>query len=330
MKRVLLLVSLSLLGCSGSDGPGAATAGAGGSAGGAGKASGGESMSGAGATGGSAAGGEHAGKAGSANGGAGGADTSGAWQTIPISLPLRLRGDLNAIQLTPDPAVSATGPTYVVFAEFGMLRGQWDGCIRHQLDHCWYYECPTGSLPIGVPQSGGQSIGQSLVVTGPQSTHTLYFEDTGYSDTGTGALWTNSGGILSFSAASGSFKFKMDVATPPLVQLLTINGLPFNGTIQRSAGAKLTWKPADEGQVFFSIHRDNSPTPPAAICTFDATLGEGVMPASVLTQLASGTDYKLTFRGDERGRVIQGDYELEATVMTFASDTAVPVPVTLQ
>lgn len=330
MKGVLLLLSLSFLGCSGSDGPGAATAGAGGSGGSAGKASGGEGTSGGSAMGGSAGSGGQAGKAGSASGGQGGADTSGAWETIPISLPLRLRGDLNAIQLAPDPALSANGPSYLLFAKFGMLRGQWDGCVRHQLGHCWYYECPTGSLPIGVEQRGGQSIGQSLVVTGPQITRTLYFQDTDYSDSGTGAIWTSGGGILSFSAASGSFTFKMDVATPPLAKLLTINGQPFNGTIQRSAGAKLTWKSSGEGAVFFSLHRDNSPTPPAAICTFDATLGEGLLPASVLTQLAAGTDYKLTFRGDERGRVIEGDYELEATVMTMVSESAAPVPVTLQ
>lgn len=324
--RVFCVAACALLGCSGSGDPGApGAAGSGGS-----EPNGGRASSAGNAAGGSAGigGASSGGKAGAASAGRGGMDTSlGEWKSTLVSLPLRLRGEMALTQWAPPEG----GDQYAVFAQFGMLRGQWDGCTRHQLASCWYYDCPEGSAPVGTPPVGPlQSIGTSLIVESSTTRYTLYYDEKQtYSEAEFGRFWPYTGGTISF-VASGTPPFRVDVPAPPFVKLLTVNGRPPQSPLQRAAGAKLTWQTSGAGSVFFSIYRLTGSAPRAAVCGFEAARQAGELPASVLEKLEPGDDYELTLRGDERVVTTADAFELEALALSYADGEEMTVPIQLQ
>jgi len=260
----------------------------------------------------------------SARAGMGGSTPTETWIATAISLPLTLRGQMDVSQMSADDASF----TYELYAQFGMLRGQWDGCTRHQLGECWYYECPEGSAPVGTSNVGTlRSVGDVLVSSSTVNYSLRYDAKMTYSTADTGAFWPLTGGVVTFTTSNP--KLTIAVATPPSVWLSTLNGQAAPASIKRSEGAKLSWRVRGTGIAFFSIYRLDG-TIPAAVCTFDATRGEGTLPPDVLQKLDAGTDYKFAFRGDARANATLEGYELDAALFAFGSASPLATKVTLE
>jgi len=320
--RAWLACAVLLVGCGGDkqDSP-VASAGASGSPT---QSNGGSTSSGGTSSGGTSSGGA-AGSldsthAGNSSGGASAED----WKTTKISAPLALRGQMDVSQMSADDV----NFTYELYAQYGMLRGQWDGCTRHQLGECWYYECPTGSNPVGTPDVGPlRNVGNVTVSSSTMSYVLRPDGSTMYSVVDTGAFWPLSGGSVTFAAANPALEIA--VKTPPSVWLTTFNGRPAPTAIKRSEGIDLTWRVRGSGNAFFSVYHLTG-TIPAAVCTFDAEAGAGTLPAAVLEKLDPGTDYRVAFRGDSRAVLTLAGYELDAALFAFGSTTSSAANVTVE
>jgi hypothetical protein len=311
--RAWIVGAVLLVGCSDQPDAVVSSAGASGST---------TDSSGGNAAGGTHSGGAHSGGvAGSADSGKAGNGSGGApaeeWKTTTVSLPLSLRALLDVTQMSSDDV----NFTYELYAQFGMLRGQWDGCTRHQLGECWYYECPVGSAPVGTPDVGPlRNVGNVTFTSSTMSYVVRPDQTLIYSVVETGAFWPLSGGSVTFAAA-GPPQLEIAVKTPPSVWLSTLNGQAAPASIKRSEGAKLTWRVRGSGQAFFSIYR-LSGTIPAAVCSFDAERAEGTLPAAVLQKLAAGTDYRIAFRGDSRATLTLEGYELDASLFAIGGSSS--------
>jgi hypothetical protein len=97
-------------------------------------------------------------------------------------------------------------------------------------------------------------------------------------------LWPIAGGMVSIAITGGSTvpAFTMQLAAPPMVRLLTINGEAAPTSIIRSDGVHLTWASSGPGSVAFFLYA-LSGEHPAAVCQFDASAKAGDLPAAVLS-----------------------------------------------
>ncbi|HYP89353.1 MAG TPA: hypothetical protein VEQ59_14400 [Polyangiaceae bacterium] len=336
MGRFWLVALLGVVGCGSSDkdsspqaAAGSAAAGAA-AAGSAGKTSGGGSATGAaGDTSGDAgeapSGGRDRGGSSSGGGsGSGGSDTGSGgttngpgWVSTLISLPEAPRVDLNISQTTAD----KVSFTYSVYAKFAIMREQWDGCTKHQLADCWYYECPSGSYPVGTADDKPQTAGGSVTVENERLIETLALASDHYTGQGTDAFWPLTGDTIYFENHGSKPLFRLEAQSPPTVWLKTLNGQsPDQLTmLDRGQGAKLTWEAEGEGTAFFSIYSYTGVNV-AAVCTFDAAAGSGTLPAAVLGHLDPGSEYHLTMRGDRRASTTADGFAIEATLYGYGRD----------
>ena len=315
-----VLAIVTSWGCSGPDeAPKAPTTGGGAGAGGAATkgGAGGKAGSGASAAGDSSDAGtssDDGGSAGSSNGGAAGTVGS-EWQTSFISLPLAPRGELDASQTTLD----KVSFSFILYAKFSMKRAQWDGCTKHQLGACWYYECPTGSNPVGAPDESVPVNSGSVTFENSSTIITLSIDDDHYHGQGTEPFWPLAGDTIYFQSQGGKPAFRFGAKAPPTLWLKSVNGQAAPTSLVRSEGAKVEWETTGAGTAFFSIYRLDQPEVPAAICTFEAGLETGTLPAKVLEHLEPGSDYRLTLRGDQRVLQEVDGYALDAGLFAYGT-----------
>ena len=277
--------------------------------------------------------------------GAGGSDVPSAEpvRTL-IQLPAKLRGFIAGVQHEP----SATTAVYSLQADFENSRGRFDGCTQVTLGQCWYYDCPDGSQPYRV--IGGSTLQNAgdlsaTVSAAPNSPVQLApLSDYYYEADANSALWSFDGGTLKFVASGAAVPaFSLEVATPPTVTLITLNGQPaptmdsdedgnpLPVAITRSAGVQLRWSSHGSGTAAFSLwgfegHRF------AAACEFDASVGHGELPAVLLQELEPGSAYNLTFRGTSLSQAKVGDWEIEVSLSAVGGPMSpfVRWPITLR
>jgi hypothetical protein len=255
------------------------------------------------------------GRAGSSNAGAGGS-LGNDWETTLVSLPIAARGELNVAQTTLDKLTFSV----IFYAKFAMKRAQWDGCTKHQLGACWYYECPAGSSPVGTPDESIPINGDTVTLESSSSFIALSIDDDHYNGQRAEPFWPLTGDTVHFQAQGAQPAFRFGVKTPPTVWLKSVNGRAAPSSLVRSEGAKVDWETTGAGTVFFSIYRLDQPPVPAAICTFEAARGTGMLPATVLEHLEPGGDYRLLLRGDERILQDVDGYALDASLFAYGTN----------
>ena len=321
MGRFWLVVVLGVVGCGSSekDATPAAAAGTAGntSSGGGGNANAaGEGNNGGRDNGGSSSTGTSgSGTSGSGTSGAGtaGGSSGTAWVTTQVSFPEAPRVDLNISQTTED----KVNFTYSLYAKFAIMREQWDGCIKHQLGDCWYYECPTGAYAVGHADEKPQTAGGSVTVESGSIVQTLALTTDHYSGQGSDAFWPLTGGKVYFENRDSKPLFRLEAQSPPTVWLKTLNGetLPLS-SLNRSKGAEVTWEAQGEGTAFFSIYT-YSGVNVAAVCTWDAAAGSGTLPGAVLEHLDPSDEYYVLLRGDRRVTTTADGFSIEATLYGY-------------
>jgi hypothetical protein len=230
-------------------------------------------------------------------------------------LPLAPRGELDASQTTLD----KVSFSFILYAKFSMKRAQWDGCTKHQLGACWYYECPAGSNPVGTPDESVPNNGSAVTFENSSTIIALSIDDDHYHGQGSEPFWPLTGDTIYFQAQGARPAFRFGAKTPPTVWLKSVNGQAAPTSLVRSEGAKVDWETTGAGTAFFSIFRLDQPEVPAAICTFEAALGTGTLPAKVLEHLEPGSDYRLTLRGDQRVYQDVDGYALDASLFAYGT-----------
>lgn len=234
-----------------------------------------------------------------------------------VNAPVQMRGELSIEQYSADNTTFATN----VDIYFTYEREQWDGCTRYQLGNCGYYDCPAGSNPIGgddVPPiyyDGGTATitGMPPVIVAPFSSGNgqLFARPSQQ-------LWPIAGGMISVAVSGGSTvpAFTMPLPTPPMVQLLTVNGEAAPTSITRSTGIHLTWASSGPGTAAFYIF-GFSGEHPAAVCQFDASANAGDLPAAVLSHVDPGATYYFLFRGQTNVELQVGDWDMSGAAYSL-------------
>jgi hypothetical protein len=334
MGKSCWLLGLGLVACSASNTDGHGAAGNGAASGGSvgnGAASG-ASRAGNGSAGASSSNGgtSNGGTSSSAAGASGGGESNTFTATV-VNAPNQMRGELTIEQYSADNVSFETN----VDIYFTYVREEWDGCTRYQLGNCGYYDCPAGSNPIGA--DNGAPIyydGGTATITGLPPAVVAPF------DSGNGQLfarppqqlWPIAGGMVSIAITGGSTvpAFTMQLPTPPMVRLLTVNGEATPTSITRSDGIHLTWASSGAGTAAFFIYAASGEHP-AAVCQFDASANAGDLPAAVLTHVDPGAMYYLEFRGQTTADVQVGTWDMAGYAYSFGHalegsvTTAVPL-----